>query len=197
MEETWKIYIVINRLNGIKYVGRTKFDNPNYYGSGELIKNAIKKYGKQNFDKIYVEEVKGYIQSNKKEVEWILKENSLIPNGYNLVAHGDGGFITMKQKKDISKTLKEAWKNPNSIFNSEEYRNNLSRAGKNRVWSEETKKKISDGRWGGNNPAAIKIEVDGVIYETRRECAKHFNISDTAVTKRCKSKNFPTWEIIN
>jgi hypothetical protein len=32
MEETWKIYIVINRLNGKKYVGRTKFDNPNYYG---------------------------------------------------------------------------------------------------------------------------------------------------------------------
>lgn len=196
MKQTWKIYIVTNLINGKKYVGRTKFDNPNYYGSGEVIKSAVKKYGKENFKKQYVDEIVGYSDANKKEVEWILKENSLTPFGYNLVAHGDGGYITMKQKKDISNTLKKVWDDPNSIFNSKEYRENLSRAGKNRVWSDETKKKISDSRWGGDNPAAVKIKVDETIFETRRECAKHYKISDTAVTKRCKSKNFTNWEII-
>lgn len=99
--------------------------------------------------------------------------------------------------KKVSETVKKIWKDPHSIFNSSEYRNRLSEAAKKRVWSDETKEKIRQSKLGSNNPIAIKIEVDGVIYETRRECAKHFNISDTAVTKRCKSKNFPTWEIIN
>ena len=98
--------------------------------------------------------------------------------------------------KKVSETLKKMWKDPNSVFNSSEYRKNQSIAASNRVWSEETKQKISNGRWGGNNPAAIKIEVDGVLYETRRECANHFNISEPAVTKRCNSKNFNNWKII-
>jgi hypothetical protein len=89
------------------------------------------------------------------------------------------------------------WNDPNSVFNSPEYRNRLSNAGKKRVWTEETKQKISNGRRGKNNPAAIKIEVDGMIYETRRECAKHFNISEPAVTKRCLSKNFENWKLLN
>lgn len=99
-------------------------------------------------------------------------------------------------KKTISQKIKEMWKDPNSIYNSTEYRENLSKAGKNRVWSEETKKKISDSRRGGDNPAAIKIRVGDEIFETRRECANRFGISETAVTKRCKSNNFKDWYIL-
>lgn len=99
-------------------------------------------------------------------------------------------------KKTISDKIKEMWKDPNSIYNSTEYRENLSRAGKNRVWSEETKNKISNSRKGGDNPAAIKIKVGDEIFETRRECANRFGISETAVTKRCKSNNFKEWKLL-
>lgn len=99
--------------------------------------------------------------------------------------------------KKVSETVKKIWKDPNSVFNSPEYRKRLSDSAKKRVWSEETKEKIRQSKLGSNSPVAVKIEVDGVIYETRRECAKHFKISEPAVTKRCKSKNFENWKIID
>ena len=45
------VYIITNLVNGKKYVGssrKTQIDE-NYYGSGRLIVNALKKYGKENF----------------------------------------------------------------------------------------------------------------------------------------------------
>lgn len=96
----------------------------------------------------------------------------------------------------VSETIKKLWKDPNSIFNNPEYRKRLSEAGKNRIWTDETKEKIRQSKLGSNNPNAVKIEVDGIIYETRRECAKHFGITEPAVTKRCNSKNFENWKII-
>lgn len=194
MERKWKIYKVTNNINGKIYVGKQTNNKKNYYGSGKLIKYAIKKYGIENFTKEIIDEVVGDILGSEAEIYWIQKLNAL--DGYNLEMHGNGGEISERQKHMNSETVKNLWKDPNSVFNSPEYRKRLSDAGKNRVWSEETKQKISNGRWGGNNPAAIKIEVDGVIYETRRECANHFNISEPAVTKRCKSKNFNNWKII-
>lgn len=97
--------------------------------------------------------------------------------------------------KKVSETLKKLWKDPNSVFNSPEYRKAKSLAATNRVWSDETKEKIRQSKLGSNSPVAVKIEVDGIIYETRRDCAKHFGISEPAVTKRCKSKNFNNWKI--
>ena len=45
------IYITTNMINGKKYIGQKIFDNKfnNYLGSGKLLKQAIKKYGKKNF----------------------------------------------------------------------------------------------------------------------------------------------------
>jgi group I intron endonuclease len=195
MERTWKIYKVTNTINGKIYVGKQTSTNKNYYGSGKLIKQAIKKYGRENFTKEIIDEVVGDVLGSETEIYWITKLNAL--DGYNLEIHGNGGEISERQRTMNSETVKKLWKDPTSIFNSPDYRKRLSDAGKKRVWTEETKQKISNGRWGKNNPAAVQIEVDGIIYETRRECAKHFNISEPAVTKRCLSKNFKNWKLLN
>ena len=94
----------------------------------------------------------------------------------------------------ISNTIKKLWKDPNSIYNSLEYRKRLSDASKKRKWTDETKRKISESRLGSKNWSATKIGVDDVIYETIKECAEEYKISPTAVSKRCKSKNFPNWK---
>lgn len=99
-------------------------------------------------------------------------------------------------RETLSNALKKVWEDPSSSYNSLEYRKKLSDSAKNRVWKDETKNKIRDGKMGSKNPMAIKIQVDDIIYETRRECAKAYNISETAVTKRCLSKNFNNWKII-
>lgn len=194
MERRWKIYKITNKINGKIYIGKQSHNNFLYYGSGELIKKAIKKYGKDNFTKEIIDECIGDENGSELEIYWIKKLNAL--NGYNLEIHGRGGEISERQKTMNKETVKKLWKDPNSIYNTPEYRKKLSDAGKKRVWSEEIKQKISNSRFGGDNPAAIKIEVDGFIYETRRECAKHFGISEPAVTKRCKSRNFQNWKII-
>ena len=86
---------------------------------------------------------------------------------------------------------------PNSIYNSEEYRKNLSKGHTGITCKEETKKKIGKANAGGSNGMAVKIQVGDKIFETRRAAAKAHNISEPAVTKRCKSNNFKLWKIRN
>jgi hypothetical protein len=48
MNET-HIYLVTNIITGIQYVGASTLKNRNYRGSGKLIKEAHKEFGKSNF----------------------------------------------------------------------------------------------------------------------------------------------------
>lgn len=100
-------------------------------------------------------------------------------------------------KEVLSKSLKKVWQNKDSVFNSKEYRQKLSNSNLGRIFKKETCDKISKANSGRNNGMAIQIKVDDVLYYTRRECAKAYNISETAVTKRCLNSNFPSWELVN
>jgi hypothetical protein len=45
------VYLISNKVNGKTYVGQhtTEDLNDNYFGSGLLLKRAIKKYGKEKY----------------------------------------------------------------------------------------------------------------------------------------------------
>lgn len=84
------IYKITNKLNGKFYIGQHKtvknepFDR--YWGSGKLIKEAINKYGKENFTKEIIEEcTKENI--NEREIYWIDKLNAREGN-YNISIGG-------------------------------------------------------------------------------------------------------------
>ena len=55
------IYITTNNVNGKKYIGQKKYygNHEVYIGSGVELKNAINKYGKENFTREIIES--GYI----------------------------------------------------------------------------------------------------------------------------------------
>jgi group I intron endonuclease len=85
------IYKVTNLINSKIYVGKSIIDDPDYYGSGLKISNAIQKYGKENFNKEILEECPD-TNLNDREIHWISKLNACDDNiGYNISIGGTGG----------------------------------------------------------------------------------------------------------
>lgn len=98
------IYKVINKLNGKWYIGKDASNRPYYYGSGVAIKNAIKKYGKENFEKVILEECRSKTHLIEREKFWIRETNAINDAmSYNLASGGEGGdlsrYIDYKNRK--------------------------------------------------------------------------------------------------
>lgn len=83
------------------YIGLCTREDPNYLGSGKLIKQAIKKYGKNNFSREILEECEDFDLLCEREIYWIDKYNAVeSDNYYNLSYGGNGGD---------PKLMKEYW----------------------------------------------------------------------------------------
>lgn len=100
------IYVIENLINGHKYVGKSSGRKKEYFGSGVALQQAIKKYGKSNFEKTILEFCT-LDELNDKEKEWIQKLNTYIGPGYNLTPGGDGWTEGMKHSKTTLEKLKQ------------------------------------------------------------------------------------------
>ncbi len=83
------IYKTTNLINGKIYIGQDSKNNPEYLGSGIILKKAILKYGKENFKKEILEYCSTKEDLDKREKYWIKTLNT-IKNGYNIAAGGNG-----------------------------------------------------------------------------------------------------------
>lgn len=101
------VYKITNLINNKIYIGKSKYNKCDYYGSGVLIKKAINKYGINNFKKEIVEDCNNNDELNKKERFWINKFNSIVPNGYNIAFGGEGGdnFTNNPNKEKIKEKI--------------------------------------------------------------------------------------------
>lgn len=82
------IYKTVDLLNGKVYIEQTRTNNPSYLCSGVWITNAIKKYGKENFQRVILEAC-SVEQLNEREQYWIAFYNSTNAEiGYNLTSGG-------------------------------------------------------------------------------------------------------------
>jgi len=104
------IYKTTNLINGKIYVGKDTKNNPDYFGSGNLLKRALKKYGRASFRKQIVEECTND-SIDKREIYWIKKLDATNPDiGYNRASGGNGGntykhFSTKKRNALIQSFL--------------------------------------------------------------------------------------------
>jgi hypothetical protein len=90
-----EIYKIINKINGNWYIGKTNGKDPNYIGSGKLLKQAKQKYGIENFEKIILETVEDEQILNEREQYWIAQTNAVDdPQSYNLAQGGEGGDLS-------------------------------------------------------------------------------------------------------
>jgi len=167
------IYKITNLINGKIYIGKRKtklkIEDDFYFGSGKLIKSAIKKYGINNFTKDILE-ICNSNNLNEREIYWIESLNSIdLKLGYNISNGGDGGDLltnnpnreliiekrrgstrnfTEEHKIKLSES-KMADKNP--MFGkqmSDESKAHLSRITKGRKMSDEFKENVSKGKTG-------------------------------------------------
>jgi len=153
------LYKTTNLVNGKLYIGQTirieRYLKGKYIGSGFAFKEAIKKYGLQNFKS----EILQYLEHqpteedsiqklNDLEIHYIKEYDSLVPNGYNLEDGGKGkGETHPTTKEKISQSLKGNIRNRGRKQSSQEIENR-AKSLKGRVLSKETKEKISKSLQG-------------------------------------------------
>jgi hypothetical protein len=90
-----QIYKIINKVNGRWYIGKHNGKDPNYMGSGKLLKQAQNKYGLDNFEKVILETVDSEELLNEREQYWIAEANAVNdPQSYNLAQGGEGGDLS-------------------------------------------------------------------------------------------------------
>jgi group I intron endonuclease len=163
MEKYNYLYKITNKLNNRYYIGvrrhYKKFDN-SYYGSGTAIKNAVAKYGRDNF---FVEVLSYYpdYESVLKAEKQILENHLSDPLCYNLKAGGRGGAhygntnaknMTYKHSEEAKKAIGKSrigkkW-SPELIKKMSDNRKGLAAGEKNGMASEENRKKVGLSKIG-------------------------------------------------
>ncbi len=140
------IYRITNTIDGKRYVGQSKCEDIEKRWKqhkkvdrkciGPYLFNAYKKHGIENF-KFEIVCICFDEDCDKYEKEYILKFNTITPNGYNIKLGPTFSKHTQDSKELIRQKMKELYKN------DEKFRNqlrNYSRAGA--VTSEEQKEKL-------------------------------------------------------
>lgn len=143
-----QIYKITNLINNKIYIGKDTTSDPNYFGSGLLIRRAIKKYGIENFKKEILDETNDYEDLSIKEKYWIIYFNSTdLSIGYNISKGGDGGDTLSNNpnldmiKEKISKNNPKTGKTYEEAFGEEkakEYKEKLKSKMNLSIFSEES-----------------------------------------------------------
>lgn len=141
------VYITTNLVNGRQYVGShgSNVLNDHYLGSGILLYHAIKKYGKDNFEKIILETHIDLKEARLREEFFISKYNTITPNGYNI--NPNGGIPGTQTPESIEK-MKQSLKN---VIHTKEWGNNISKSLKGKKKSEKESQRLRDMAKGNTN----------------------------------------------
>jgi len=137
------IYMLIDKRNGKKYVGKHNGSKKYYWSSGLIPNRIAKKYGKDVFDRIILEDNVDDELLNEREIFYISKENSFL-DGYNSSSGGDGGghWVYDKTEEELERISKiKSEKLTGRVF-SEETIKKMSESAKNKVFTKKHRDNI-------------------------------------------------------
>ena len=205
------IYKTTNILNGKSYIGKHKcdhFDFDSYKGSGTILADAFKKYGKENFKTELLNSVNGIPVICKSEEELNRSERYYIeyfnctsdPNYYNYIGGGTGGDIyhqlssedKLKRNKKISDSLKVSFSKKSPEFyesRAEKKRETLSKL------SEEEKNK----RKQINSEAQKRVHLNRTeeeksqISESHKTSIKNRSVEKELLRKQKEKETKNSW----
>lgn len=163
------LYITTNNTNGKKYLGACSYNKKNwrvYLGSGKNLRQAIKKYGINNFSREIILECETKEKLFQAEIEHIQKYNCVASrNWYNIAEGGyttrgfSGKKHTQEHKEYMSNKFKGKSRPPHvgiAVGNS--------KRGKPRTV--ESKQKQSQTISGGNHHRALPVTINNITYQT-------------------------------
>lgn len=193
------VYKITNKINGKSYVGQTRNSIEKRWAShcyrGSLclaLKNAIDKYGRDNFTLEVIYKACSLEELNKKEKYYIELHGSMAPNGYNLKTGGNSPIYSEESVQKMSESHKGQLGYWLGKKHSEETKQKLveSHLGEKncnfgKPKSDSTKKKISDAQ--GNKKAIVCNETGG-IFQSLRLAAKELNIQENNIRAVLKGR---------
>jgi hypothetical protein len=182
-----QVYCTTNIINGKKYIGSNSKSDPKYLGSGVLLKKAIKKYGKENFKKIILNEVNDLQIMKELEEYWIEYFDAYNnPMFYNATKYSSGITLFPKDKiKNISKANKGN-KHHKGYKQTEYQKEQTRKANLGLKRSEEHKQKIRTSALG--NKYALGTKFTQESKDKISKAKKGFKYSEESKQKMRKPK---------
>jgi len=209
------IYLTTNNIKGKVYVGKYCGKSESYLGSGTYIRRAIKKYGRENFSRITLEDgITDHDYLCEREKYWIAFYDSTNPEiGYNLTEGGKGTFGCHPSEETLEKMSKanKGENNPmfgrkgkdNPRFNTHHTdeackkmsENHADFSGKNHYLfgkhpSEETCKKMSES---AKSKPPITDETRRKMAESKKD-EKNHNFGKHFSEETCKKMSENHWD---
>jgi group I intron endonuclease len=200
------LYEVTNLVNGKTYIGQHITDDleDGYLGSGKALKSAIKKYGRENFERQILLFVRNQQALNILEMMAVTPEFCARKDNYNLKEGGNSGRPNpeirekMRQKKlgannpNYGKPKTEEWIAKVREANkgkkrSQEARLKISLACLGRKHTEDTKRKIGIASAARKRTEENKRKIgdanarsfpDVYNIHTGEQCRNNFNLSE-------------------
>lgn len=165
------VYKTTNNITGKVYIGAhsSKILNDEYLGSGKALKDAIKKYGKENFSRSILEFFETREEAFKRESDLVTEDFIKEDTNYNMCPGGLG-----------------------STIKTEEFKNKVSEKLKGRVFTEEHSRKKSlaqtgskNHRYGKSNPNNPKLsgKDNGMFGKTHSEESKRLMSQNRKLAK--------------
>jgi len=124
------IYKITNKINGKYYIGRHSTNNidDGYMGSGIAIKNAMRRYGRDNFVKEILDEAKSSAELWELERKYVNENVVKDEKSYNMSVGGKH-YLMGLTAEELKRHQSNAGKNGAKV-----YRQKLEQEGKLKEW---------------------------------------------------------------
>jgi len=174
------VYLTVNKVNGKMYVGKLVFSRKNdwrkYYGSGVYITRALRKYGKESFERFILR-----LATTEQELRQF-EEDEIKSRGastsydyYNLKDSAIGGNVWLNH--------------PRAEERKQMLSKQMSGSGNHQFGKPKTDRMINSVKEANSK----RISIEGKEYGSLTEASKALGKGITTVSFRLKSKTFPTW----
>jgi group I intron endonuclease len=191
----YQVYITENLINKKVYIGKQTVDTFKrdiYLGSGELLKLAIKKYGRENFKKSILEIFEMEEQVNFIEKKYIRFYRLGGKAEYNIADGGQGYKRYGKRTEEEKQKLRKPKSNTTNMKKpkSDEHRKRISEVQKGRIpWNKDKKLPSQSKEANLKRSKAISEKyLNDLEYREKhhQQCSNNFKYLDRSFIKELK-----------